>query len=61
MPLQTLHDLRRVTADKDDRKVLKAAVDNPEAAGLRQGVAEVAWQAEVVLHLVDVHHDGQST
>ena len=28
-------NLRRVTADKDDKKVLKAAVDNPEAAGLR--------------------------
>ncbi|MCK9923645.1 Swt1 family HEPN domain-containing protein [Frankia sp. AgPm24] len=28
-------NLRRVTADKDDRKVLKAAVDNPEATGLR--------------------------
>lgn len=28
-------DLRRVTADKDDKKVLKAAVDNPEATGLR--------------------------
>ncbi len=27
-------NLRRVTADKDDKKVLKAAVDNPEAAGL---------------------------
>lgn len=26
-------DLRRVTADRDDKKVLKAAVDNPEAAG----------------------------
>lgn len=28
-------NLRRVTADKDDKKVLKAAVDNPEAAGLQ--------------------------
>lgn len=28
-------NLRRVTADKDDKKVLKAAVDNPEAAGLK--------------------------
>ncbi|HPU13990.1 MAG TPA: DUF499 domain-containing protein [Aeromicrobium sp.] len=28
-------DLRRVTADKADKKVLKAAVDNPEATGLR--------------------------
>ncbi|WP_250285648.1 Swt1 family HEPN domain-containing protein [Frankia sp. CiP1_Cm_nod2] len=28
-------NLRRVTADKDDRKVLKAAVANPEATGLR--------------------------
>lgn len=28
-------NLRRVTADKDDKKVLKAAVDNPEAVGLR--------------------------
>lgn len=28
-------NLRRVTADKDDKKVLKAAVDNPEASGLR--------------------------
>lgn len=28
-------NLRRVTADKDDRKVLKAAVDNPEANGLK--------------------------
>lgn len=28
-------NLRRVTADKDDKKVLKAAVDNPEATGLR--------------------------
>lgn len=28
-------DLRRVTADKDDKKVLKAAVDNPEATGLK--------------------------
>ena len=26
-------DLRRVTADRDDKKVLKAAVDNPEAVG----------------------------
>ena len=26
-------NLRRVTADRDDKKVLKAAVDNPEAAG----------------------------
>lgn len=26
-------NLRRVTADRDDRKVLKAAVDNPEAVG----------------------------
>ena len=24
-----------MTADKDDKKVLKAAVDNPEAAGLK--------------------------
>jgi predicted AAA+ superfamily ATPase len=28
-------NLRRVTADKDDKKVLKVAVDNPEAAGLQ--------------------------
>jgi len=28
-------NLRRVAADKDDKKVLKAAVDNPEAAGLQ--------------------------
>lgn len=28
-------NLRRVTAEKDDKKVLKAAVDNPEAAGLK--------------------------
>lgn len=28
-------NLRRVTADKDDRKVLKAAVDLPESSGLR--------------------------
>jgi predicted AAA+ superfamily ATPase len=28
-------NLRRVTADKDDKKVLKAAVDNPEAIGLK--------------------------
>ena len=28
-------NLRRMTADKDDKKVLKAAVDNPEAAGLK--------------------------
>lgn len=28
-------NLRRVTADKADKKVLKAAVDNPEATGLR--------------------------
>ena len=28
-------NLRRVTADKDDKKILKAAVDNPEAAGLK--------------------------
>jgi Swt1-like HEPN/Protein of unknown function (DUF499) len=28
-------DLRRVSADKADKQVLKAAVDNPEAAGLR--------------------------
>ena len=28
-------NLRRVAADKDDKKVLKAAVDNPEAAGLK--------------------------
>lgn len=28
-------NLRRVTADKDDRKVLKAAVDSPLATGLR--------------------------
>lgn len=28
-------NLRRVSADKADRRVLKAAVDNPEAAGLR--------------------------
>ena len=27
-------NLRRVTADKDDKRVLKAAVDNPEATGL---------------------------
>lgn len=29
------HNLRRVTADKDDKKVLKALTDNPEAAGLK--------------------------
>ncbi|MBZ4613710.1 ATP-binding protein [Mycobacterium avium subsp. hominissuis] len=28
-------NLRRVTADKDDKKVLRAAVDNPESAGLK--------------------------
>ncbi len=28
-------NLRRVTADKDDKKVLKSAVDNPEAIGLK--------------------------
>lgn len=28
-------NLRRVTADKDDKKVLKAAVDNPESTGLK--------------------------
>ncbi|MBL7487502.1 DUF499 domain-containing protein [Frankia sp. AgB1.9] len=28
-------NLRRVTAEKDDKKVLKAAVDNPEATGLK--------------------------
>lgn len=28
-------NLRRVTADKEDRKVLKLAADNPEAAGLK--------------------------
>lgn len=28
-------NLRRVTADKDDKRVLKAAVDNPEASGLK--------------------------
>lgn len=28
-------NLRRVTADKDDKKVLKAVVDNPESAGLK--------------------------
>jgi len=28
-------DLRRVSADKADKQVLKAALDNPEAAGLR--------------------------
>ncbi|TCJ34611.1 Swt1 family HEPN domain-containing protein [Parafrankia sp. BMG5.11] len=28
-------NLRRMTADKDDKKVLKAAVDNPEATGLK--------------------------
>ncbi|WP_211261518.1 DUF499 domain-containing protein [Pseudonocardia acaciae] len=28
-------NLRRVTADKDDKKTLKSAVDNPEASGLR--------------------------
>ncbi|GIG68297.1 DUF499 domain-containing protein [Phytomonospora endophytica] len=28
-------NLRRVTADKDDKKVLKAVVDNPEASGLK--------------------------
>ena len=34
--VQTIkRNLRRVTADKDDKKVLKAAVDNPEAAGLQ--------------------------
>ena len=34
--VQTIkRNLRRVTADKDDKKVLKAAVDNPEATGLK--------------------------
>lgn len=28
-------DLRRVTADKDDRRQLRSAVDNPESSGLR--------------------------
>ena len=28
-------NLRRVTADKADKKALKAAVDNPEATGLK--------------------------
>lgn len=28
-------NLRRVTADKEDKKILKAAVDNPEASGLK--------------------------
>lgn len=28
-------NLRRVTADRDDKRVLKAAVDNPEAVGLK--------------------------
>jgi hypothetical protein len=28
-------DLRRVTADKDDKKVLKSAIDNPDAVGLK--------------------------
>ncbi|MFT3835286.1 MAG: Swt1 family HEPN domain-containing protein [Micropruina sp.] len=28
-------NLRRVTADKDDKRVLKAAVDSPDSAGLR--------------------------
>lgn len=28
-------NLRRVTADKDDKRTLKGAVDNPESAGLR--------------------------
>ena len=28
-------NLRRVTADKDDKKVLKAAADNPESSGLK--------------------------
>jgi hypothetical protein len=28
-------NLRRVTADKDDKKALKSVVDNPEASGLR--------------------------
>jgi predicted AAA+ superfamily ATPase len=28
-------NLRRVTADKDDKKILKAAVNNPEASGLK--------------------------
>ncbi|WP_353082689.1 Swt1 family HEPN domain-containing protein [Tessaracoccus lapidicaptus] len=28
-------NLRRVTAEKDDKRTLKAAVDNPESAGLR--------------------------
>lgn len=28
-------NLRRVTADKDDKKAIKAAVDNPEASGLK--------------------------
>lgn len=29
------HDLRRVTADKEDKRVLRAAVDNPQASGLK--------------------------
>lgn len=34
--LQTIRlNLRRVTADKDDKKILKAAVDNPESTGLK--------------------------
>lgn len=34
--LQTIRlNLRRVTADKDDKKVLKAAIDNPESTGLK--------------------------
>ena len=39
-------NLRRVTADKDDKKVLKAAVDNPEASGLRP------WR-----EVLQPHHD----
>lgn len=39
-------NLRRVTADKDDKRVLKAAVDNPEATGL------VPWR-----EVLRPHHD----
>lgn len=39
-------NLRRMTADKDDKNVLRAAVDNPEAAGLRP------WR-----EVLQPHHD----
>ncbi|HRA76910.1 MAG TPA: Swt1 family HEPN domain-containing protein, partial [Propionicimonas sp.] len=39
-------NLRRVTADKDDRRTLRAAVDTPESAGLR------AWR-----EVLPPHHD----